>query len=89
MPMLRAVPTTWALAASRSLALRSGILIWAISVTWASVMTWVYGGEEALTEADRLRVLHAPLRSTVDGVTQSKQITRYVFDSSPTTCGGV
>jgi uncharacterized protein (DUF2236 family) len=35
----------------------------------ASVMTWVYGGEEALTEADRLRVLHAPLRSTVDGVT--------------------
>ncbi|MFL6120630.1 oxygenase MpaB family protein [Actinophytocola sp.] len=35
----------------------------------ASVMTWVYGGEEALTEADRLRVLHAPLKSTVDGVT--------------------
>ena len=34
----------------------------------ASVMTWVYGGEEALTEADRLRVLHAPLKSTVDGV---------------------
>jgi uncharacterized protein (DUF2236 family) len=34
----------------------------------ASVMTWVYGGPEALTEGDRLRVLHAPLRSTVDGV---------------------
>ncbi|TDV50951.1 oxygenase MpaB family protein [Actinophytocola oryzae] len=35
----------------------------------ASVMTWVYGGEEALTEGDRLRELHAPLKSTVDGVT--------------------
>jgi uncharacterized protein (DUF2236 family) len=35
----------------------------------ASVMTWVYGGQEALTEANRLRVLHAPLKSTVDGVT--------------------
>jgi len=35
----------------------------------ASVMTWVYGGPEALTEADRLRSLHAPLKSTVDGVT--------------------
>jgi uncharacterized protein (DUF2236 family) len=34
----------------------------------ASVMTWVYGGPEALTEGDRLRTLHAPLRSTVDGV---------------------
>lgn len=35
----------------------------------ASVMTWVYGGEEALAEGDRLRALHAPLKSTVDGVT--------------------
>jgi uncharacterized protein (DUF2236 family) len=35
----------------------------------ASVMTWVYGGPEALAEGDRLRELHAPLRSTVDGVT--------------------
>ena len=35
----------------------------------ASVMTWVYGGEEALTEGDRLRAMHAPLKSTVDGVT--------------------
>jgi uncharacterized protein (DUF2236 family) len=35
----------------------------------ASVMTWVYGGQEALTEGDRLRALHAPLKSTVDGVT--------------------
>lgn len=35
----------------------------------ASVMTWVYGGPEALSEADRLRSLHAPLKSTVDGVT--------------------
>lgn len=34
----------------------------------ASVMTWVYGGQEALTEGDRLRALHAPLASTVDGV---------------------
>jgi uncharacterized protein (DUF2236 family) len=34
----------------------------------ASVMTWVYGGEEALAEGDRLRALHAPLKSTVDGV---------------------
>jgi len=33
----------------------------------ASVMTWVYGGQEALTEGDRLRTLHAPLKSTVDG----------------------
>ena len=32
MPIDRAVPATWSLAASRSLALRSGILIWAISV---------------------------------------------------------
>lgn len=30
----------------------------------ASVLTWVYGGPEALAEADRLRALHAPLRST-------------------------
>ncbi len=37
----------------------------------ASVMTWVYGGEEALAEADRLRSLHAPLRTTADGVTHS------------------
>lgn len=36
----------------------------------ASVLTWVYGGPEALAEADRLRALHAPLRSTdADGVT--------------------
>lgn len=35
----------------------------------ASVMTWVYGGAEALAEGDRLRALHAPLKSTVDGVT--------------------
>jgi uncharacterized protein (DUF2236 family) len=35
----------------------------------ASVMTWVYGGAEALAEGDRLRVMHAPLKSTVDGVT--------------------
>jgi uncharacterized protein (DUF2236 family) len=37
----------------------------------ASVMTWVYGGEEALAEGDRLRRLHAPLKSTVDGVTHN------------------
>src|SRR5436853_1377674 len=37
MPMERAVPATWRLAASRSLALRSGILVRAISATWASV----------------------------------------------------
>jgi uncharacterized protein (DUF2236 family) len=30
----------------------------------ASVLTWVYGGPEALAEADRLRALHAPLRTT-------------------------
>jgi uncharacterized protein (DUF2236 family) len=30
----------------------------------ASVMTWVYGGEEALAEADRLRTMHATLNST-------------------------
>ncbi len=30
----------------------------------ASVLTWVYGGPEALVEADRLRALHAPLRTT-------------------------
>ncbi|MBB3036670.1 oxygenase MpaB family protein [Hoyosella altamirensis] len=29
----------------------------------ASVMTWVYGGEEALAEADRLRQMHKPLNS--------------------------
>jgi uncharacterized protein (DUF2236 family) len=38
----------------------------------ASVMTWIYGGEVALAEADRLRALHAPLRSTDDdGVTHT------------------
>lgn len=36
----------------------------------ASVMTWVYGGDEALVEADRLRALHAPLKATdASGVT--------------------
>ncbi|MDI2027712.1 oxygenase MpaB family protein [Saccharopolyspora sp. TS4A08] len=36
----------------------------------ASVQTWVYGGEEALAEGDRLRAMHAPLKSTdADGVT--------------------
>lgn len=35
----------------------------------ASVMTWVYGGEEALAEADRLRAMHARLNSVdADGV---------------------
>ncbi|ARG91067.1 oxygenase MpaB family protein [Mycobacterium kansasii] len=29
----------------------------------ASVMTWIYGGDEALAEADRLRALHAKLQS--------------------------
>src|SRR5262245_13741588 len=37
MPIERAVPATWSLAASRSLALRSGILTLAISSIWASV----------------------------------------------------
>jgi uncharacterized protein (DUF2236 family) len=37
----------------------------------ASVMTWVYGGEDALAEGDRLRAVHAPLKSTVDGVTHT------------------
>jgi uncharacterized protein (DUF2236 family) len=36
----------------------------------ASVMTWVYGGEEALAEGDRLRAMHAPLKTTdADGTT--------------------
>ncbi|MBL1074394.1 DUF2236 domain-containing protein [Nocardia sp. 2] len=30
----------------------------------ASVMMWVYGGEEALAEADRLRTMHATLNTT-------------------------
>ncbi|OLF06380.1 hypothetical protein BLA60_32660 [Actinophytocola xinjiangensis] len=35
----------------------------------ASVMTWVYGGQDALSEADRLRTMHAPLTTTApDGV---------------------
>lgn len=29
-----------------------------------SVMTWVYGGHEALAEGDRLRAMHAPLNTT-------------------------
>jgi uncharacterized protein (DUF2236 family) len=29
----------------------------------ASVMTWIYGGDEALAEADRLRTMHAALNS--------------------------
>ena len=29
----------------------------------ASVMTWIYGGEEALAEADRLRTMHTTLNS--------------------------
>src|ERR1044072_2095380 len=36
----------------------------------ASVLAWVYGGREALVEADRLRALNAPMRTTTaDGVT--------------------
>ena len=35
MPMERAVPATIFAAASMSLALRSGILVWAISRTWS------------------------------------------------------
>ncbi len=35
----------------------------------ASVMMWIYGGDEALAEADRLRELHASLNTTdADGV---------------------
>jgi uncharacterized protein (DUF2236 family) len=35
-----------------------------------SVMTWVYGGEAALAEGDRLRAMHAPLKSVDEhGVT--------------------
>ncbi|WP_067541594.1 oxygenase MpaB family protein [Nocardia crassostreae] len=30
----------------------------------ASVMMWIYGGDEALAEADRLRAMHATLNST-------------------------
>jgi uncharacterized protein (DUF2236 family) len=38
----------------------------------ASVMTWVYGGDDALAEGDRLRAMHASLRSTdADGVTHT------------------
>lgn len=34
-----------------------------------SVMAWVYGGEEALAEGDRLRAMHVPLNTTdADGV---------------------
>jgi uncharacterized protein (DUF2236 family) len=33
----------------------------------ASVMTWVYGGDDALAEGDRLRAMHASLRSTGAG----------------------
>ena len=36
----------------------------------ASVMTWIYGGQEGLAEGDRLRAMHAKLRSTDEqGVT--------------------
>ncbi|WP_306356245.1 MULTISPECIES: oxygenase MpaB family protein [unclassified Nocardia] len=34
----------------------------------ASVMMWVYGGDEALAEADRLRELHAGLNTEKEGV---------------------
>ena len=37
MPMERAVPSMIRVAASRSMALRSAILVWAISRTWARV----------------------------------------------------
>jgi uncharacterized protein (DUF2236 family) len=30
----------------------------------ASVMTWIYGGDEAIAEADRLRTMHAQLNTT-------------------------
>src|SRR6476646_1770375 len=40
----------------------------------ASVMTWVYGGEEALVEADRLRVMHATLNSTDDNGVRHKAL---------------
>ncbi|MFI6869311.1 oxygenase MpaB family protein [Nocardia sp. NPDC050406] len=34
----------------------------------ASVMMWVYGGDEAIAEADRLRELHAGLNTEKDGI---------------------
>ncbi|WP_433201033.1 oxygenase MpaB family protein [Nocardia sp. CA-107356] len=33
-----------------------------------SVMMWIYGGDEAIAEADRLRKMHASLNTTADGV---------------------
>jgi len=44
----------------------------------ASVMTWIYGGEEALAEGDRLRALHAPLR-----VVSSDGVTHHALASGP------
>ena len=61
MPIERAVPATWRLAASRSLALRSGILVLAISVSWASVIVPTVsrpGGGRALLEPGRLAQQH-------------------------------
>jgi uncharacterized protein (DUF2236 family) len=40
----------------------------------ASVMTWVYGGEEALVEADRLRTMHATLNSTDEAGVRHKAL---------------
>src|SRR5688500_2403275 len=68
--MDRAVPMTCLLAASRSLALRSGILVWAISVTWASV-TVPAASRPGVTEP--LSMPAAARRSTgVGGVLMTK-----------------
>ncbi|RRO20668.1 DUF2236 domain-containing protein [Saccharopolyspora rhizosphaerae] len=44
----------------------------------ASVQTWVYGGEEALAEGDRLRAMHAPLKST-----DAAGVTHHALASGP------
>ena len=69
MPIERAVPATCCLAASRSLALRSGILILAISATWASVTVPTSsrpGVCRALLEPGRLAQQHRRRRRLED-----------------------
>ena len=69
MPIERAVPRTCCLAASRSLALRSGILILAISSTWASVIVptvTLPGVLEALARPAFSRMQHRRRRRLED-----------------------
>ena len=69
-PMERAVPATWRLAASRSLALRSGIFFAAISATWSSVIEPADSRPASLLPFSRPAA--SRMRTVVGGVLRTK-----------------